>query len=99
MVSLKNLKLHHWASGCKVNITFFCKRGRHVECPGEWPVSDPTGTVQDCSFDIKMVNANVNAICVRTDLGHKINDQDQLVMRNSLQLSLTAYAVHATAYC
>jgi hypothetical protein len=40
---------------CKVNSTFFCKRGRHLECPGEWPVSDPTGKVQDCSFDIKMV--------------------------------------------
>ena len=36
-------------------LTFFCKRSRHVECPGEWPVGDACGPDHDCSFDMKMV--------------------------------------------
>ena len=48
----------------KVNSTFFCKRGRHGECPGEWPVSDRIITIQDCSFDIKMVKCSCECHCV-----------------------------------
>ena len=37
-----------------LNLTFFCKRGRHIDCPGEWPVDGGCGPTHDCSFDIKM---------------------------------------------
>jgi hypothetical protein len=36
-------------------LTFFCKRDKHVDCPGEWPVGDACGPDHDCSFDMKMV--------------------------------------------
>jgi len=35
-------------------LTFFCKRNRHTECPGEWPMGDSCGSDHDCSFDVKM---------------------------------------------
>ena len=35
-------------------LTFFCKRNRHDECPGEWPISDSCGNGHDCSFDLKL---------------------------------------------
>jgi len=37
-----------------LDLTFFCKRGWHADCPGEWPVTDAYGPTHDCSFDIKM---------------------------------------------
>jgi hypothetical protein len=36
-------------------LTFFCKRDRHGDCPGEWPVNEACGPNHDCSFDMKMV--------------------------------------------
>jgi hypothetical protein len=36
-------------------LTFFCKRDKHRDCPGEWPVGDACGPDHDCSFDMKMV--------------------------------------------
>lgn len=36
-------------------LTFFCKRNKHTDCPGEWPVGDACGPDHDCSFDMKMV--------------------------------------------
>lgn len=35
-------------------VTFFCKRDRHTECPGEWPIGELCGSDYDCSFDIRM---------------------------------------------
>jgi hypothetical protein len=37
-----------------MTLTFFCKRNRHTECPGEWPMGDACGSDHDCSFDVKM---------------------------------------------
>jgi hypothetical protein len=37
-----------------MTLTFFCKRGRHGQCPGEWPMDDQSVADHDCSFDIKM---------------------------------------------
>ena len=39
-----------------MELTFFCKRSRHIDCPGEWPVDDNNHreSTVDCSFDIKM---------------------------------------------
>lgn len=37
-----------------MTLTFFCKRNRHTECPGEWPMGDSCGPDHDCSFDVKM---------------------------------------------
>jgi hypothetical protein len=37
-----------------MTLTFFCKRGRHGQCPGKWPMDDRGGDDHDCSFDIKM---------------------------------------------
>ncbi|HJU79529.1 MAG TPA: hypothetical protein VJ599_08205 [Nitrososphaeraceae archaeon] len=37
-----------------MTLTFFCKRNRHTECPGEWPMGDSCGSDHDCSFDVKM---------------------------------------------
>jgi len=37
-----------------MTLTFFCKRNRHAECPGEWPMGDSCGSDHDCSFDVKM---------------------------------------------
>jgi hypothetical protein len=36
-------------------LTFFCKRERHGDCPGEWPIGEACGPDHDCSFDMKMV--------------------------------------------
>ena len=36
-------------------LTFFCKRGRHGDCPGQWPIDDRGRCDHDCSFDIKMI--------------------------------------------
>lgn len=36
-------------------LTFFCKRDRHGDCPGEWPVGESCGPDHDCSFDVKVV--------------------------------------------
>jgi hypothetical protein len=36
-------------------LTFFCKRDRHVDCPGEWPVGESCGPDHDCSFDMRMM--------------------------------------------
>jgi hypothetical protein len=36
-------------------LTFFCKRDRHGDCPGEWPVGEACGPDHDCSFDMKLV--------------------------------------------
>jgi len=36
-------------------LTFFCKRDKHGDCPGEWPVGEACGPDHDCSFDMKMV--------------------------------------------
>lgn len=36
-------------------LTFFCKRERHGDCPGEWPVGAACGPNHDCSFDMRMV--------------------------------------------
>jgi len=35
-------------------VTFFCKRDRHSDCPGEWPVGESCNSDHDCSFDIRM---------------------------------------------
>jgi hypothetical protein len=43
-----------------MTLTFFCKRGRHGECPGEWPVDDRGRHDHDCSFDIKMTKCICN---------------------------------------
>jgi hypothetical protein len=39
-------------------LTFFCKRDKHGDCPGEWPVGDACGPDHDCSFDMKMVKCS-----------------------------------------
>ncbi len=36
-------------------LTFFCKRERHTDCPGEWPVGESCGPNHDCSFDMRMM--------------------------------------------
>jgi len=36
-------------------LTFFCKRDKHKECPGNWPIDETCGPDEDCSFDMKMV--------------------------------------------
>ncbi|WP_415283922.1 hypothetical protein [Candidatus Nitrososphaera sp. FF02] len=36
-------------------LTFFCKRDKHGDCPGEWPVGEACGPDHDCSFDMKVV--------------------------------------------
>lgn len=36
-------------------LTFFCKRDRHGDCPGEWPVGESCGPNHDCSFDMRMM--------------------------------------------
>ena len=36
-------------------LTFFCKRDRHGDCPGEWPVGESCGPNHDCSFDMKVI--------------------------------------------
>ena len=36
------------------DVKFFFKRGRHSQCPGEWPIDDRGVADHDCSFDIKM---------------------------------------------
>lgn len=36
-------------------LTFFCKRDKHGDCPGQWPVGEACGPDHDCSFDMKMV--------------------------------------------
>ena len=41
-------------------LTFFCKRGRHSDCPGEWPMDDRGRYDQDCSFDIKITKCICN---------------------------------------
>ena len=35
-------------------LTFFCKRDKHKECPGNWPIDETCGPDEDCSFDMKM---------------------------------------------
>ena len=35
-------------------LTFFCKRDKHKECPGNWPMDETCGPDEDCSFDMKM---------------------------------------------
>ena len=32
-------------------ITYFCKKGKHPDCPGEWPIGDSDGN-DDCSFNV-----------------------------------------------
>jgi hypothetical protein len=44
----------------KMVVTFFCKRDRHTECPGEWPIGELCGSDYDCSFDIKMRECECN---------------------------------------
>ena len=36
-------------------ITYFCKKGRHSDCPGEWPMEEPCNGNKDCSFDVALV--------------------------------------------
>jgi hypothetical protein len=33
-------------------LTYFCKRGRHSDCPKEWPLADSCIDSGDCSFNI-----------------------------------------------
>jgi hypothetical protein len=33
-------------------LTYFCKKGRHSDCPGEWPMGEPCVGIDDCSFDV-----------------------------------------------
>jgi hypothetical protein len=35
-------------------LTFFCKRDKHKECPGNWPIDETCSPDEDCSFDMKM---------------------------------------------
>ena len=46
-------------------LTFFCKRDKHKECPGNWPMNETCGPDEDCSFDMKMVKCECN--CHDTD--------------------------------
>ena len=39
----------------ELHLTFFCKRGRHSECPIDWPVEGYGGATHDCSFDVVLV--------------------------------------------
>jgi len=39
-------------------LTYFCKRGRHSDCPGEWPMGDPCDGNNDCSFDVSIRRCN-----------------------------------------
>lgn len=41
-------------------LTFFCKRDKHTECPGNWPVNQSCGPDEDCSFDVKMILCECN---------------------------------------
>jgi len=41
-------------------LTFFCKRGRHSDCPGEWPMDYRGRYDHDCSFDIKITKCICN---------------------------------------
>jgi hypothetical protein len=36
-----------------MKLTFFCKRGFHNKCPGDWPVADESLHDHDCSFDVR----------------------------------------------
>ena len=36
-------------------LTFFCKRDKHSDCPGSWPINEACGPDEDCSFDMKMI--------------------------------------------
>ncbi len=38
--------------------TFFCKRDRHNDCPGRWPINEECGLEEDCSFDLKMIKCD-----------------------------------------
>ena len=50
-------------------LTFFCKRDRHSDCPGEWPVGESCNSDHDCSFDIRMTKCEC-------DCHRKVRDND-----------------------
>ena len=39
-------------------LTFFCKRDKHSDCPGSWPINETCGPDEDCSFDMKMIQCD-----------------------------------------
>ncbi len=48
----QKIKRHlEWAIGL-IFLTYFCKKGRHSDCPVEWPMGEPCGGINDCSFDV-----------------------------------------------
>jgi len=49
-----NDKISHVKEYVQMLVTFFCKRDRHSDCPGEWPVGESCDPDHDCSFDIRM---------------------------------------------
>lgn len=48
----KRLKKPDIICGIELTVTYFCKRGSHGDCPGEWPMNYENGSTHDCTFDI-----------------------------------------------
>ncbi len=44
----------NYSSIIVLNLTFFCKRGNHSDCPGSWPTDSTGECTHDCSFDIAL---------------------------------------------
>lgn len=54
----KRIKRHNTICGTVLSITYFCKRGSHGDCPGEWPMDYENGSTHDCSFDTKITKCS-----------------------------------------
>jgi hypothetical protein len=39
-------------------VTYFCKKGRHLDCPGDWPMAEQCNGSNDCSFDVVVEKCN-----------------------------------------
>ena len=50
--SRASVKWQFYNMNIPLRLTFFCKRGTHVDCPGVWPMDYRDETTHDCSFDI-----------------------------------------------
>lgn len=54
----KRIKRHNTICGTVLSITYFCKRGSHGDCPGEWPMDFENGSTHDCSFDTRITKCS-----------------------------------------
>jgi hypothetical protein len=54
----KRLKKPDILCAIDLTVTYFCKRGSHGACPGEWPMNSENGSTRDCTFDIMIAECN-----------------------------------------